>query len=334
MVHDVMKTIFALAALLLAGQANAQSFPGFMPAKTVVCNSGTAEAYGQNCLWFSLALTNKWFEDSSPPANITRLGDRVYIGDAINFKQVGAGYLGTDWFATFQCTLTPNGCGAYTHYSHLIVEGGGDTQHGNSSSGILTANQSKNAVNNGEAILPLQSFAVLNSASHNTLGWGLYGECHVLSGAASGSNCYGMELDVRTVPNTAGNPDPFQQSGVVGIQNACGAGITSPSANNCGAAMQILTNPNAWNAGIVIFSGAISAGSSGTINAIAMPTTYQIVWFSGAGTSVGKVYVGGGGRLNLDGNSGLATNGNNGITCASGINTSTFRSVNGLVTAC
>lgn len=94
-----------------------------------------------------------------------------------------------------------------------------------------------------------------------------------------------------------------------------------------------------FNAGIVIDGNAIRSavgptilGSSSTIG-IALPVVNYIIWYSG-GSPSSAVWGGGGGSLNFFVSNTLTVNGNAGVSCPAGINVGSFRSVNGLVTAC
>jgi len=304
---------------------------GTMAANTIKCNPTGSTAAAQDCTTVIIAMANKWFANSSPPNNVQRYGDRFFIGDAANYTALSSFACGNDWFSNFEGT-TSNGCPAYAGFTQLLVEAGGTNQTAASNLAILGAVQMTNA-SGSAAGLGTSGFAVNNNSGSSTSAWGMYSECHQTVNNSGG--CIALELDVRSaVSGYALNPDPFQQGLIVGLQNACGAEISSPSTFSCGAAIQILPNGGLFNAGIVIFSGSINTGSGSSISAISMPTTYHINWFSSSGNIAGGVYVGSGGRLNLDGSAGITHNGTNGITCAAGINTTTFRSINGIVTTC
>jgi len=281
--------------------------------------------------YFISPASGGWYQGT---ANINRFGDRLFIGDAVNYNTDNSP-CGSDWFALFQNTLLPtNGCGSYSGFSVLYVAGGGDTQNINSTGGITAAVQSKNS-GAGAALLALMGFAVVNNSASVTNGWGLYSECHLLANAHSGSSCYGYELDVRNLldPN-AKLVDAFSQSIVAGVQSACGAGLDpSQTGFPCGAAFQVVANDKPWGAGLTIHNNALTAGVGGTMNAIQMATAHRIVWYSGGGAVAGSVYVGGGGNLNLESTGFLVFNGNNGATCA-GPTTGLFSAIGGLVIHC
>jgi hypothetical protein len=323
--------LITLLMFLLASvcDASAQSFFGTAPAKTVVCNNTTAEAVPANCLWITLPLTAKWYNNDTPPANIVRIGDRVFIGDAVNYTALSTGACGTDWFSNWQAT-TSNGCAPYINFSQVLISSGGDGQHPRSDTALHVMAQSKNQNASQLQTTALIAHVVNNNTTQAVGAWTFYGECHLLIN--NGGGCIGMEFDTRTMVDVSGNPNPFQQSVIVGFQNACGAGVT-PTGFDCGIAHQIINNPSKWRAGLIIANNSIANGFNGVPNAISMPTTYRIQWFSNSTTVLAGVYAGAGGNLNLDG-ANLVSNGNAGVSCNAGINVGSFRSVNGLVTAC
>ncbi len=312
-----MHKLFCLLMLLLGSPAWAQ-LPAFPTPGPQV--------------YFTSPPTGGWQQGG---ANINRFGDRLFLGDAY-YSNTSNSPCGNDWFSLFQDTMLPtNGCGSYINYAVLSVLGGGDTQATQAQTGINSAVQSKHIPNAGAMISGVNAFVVLNSTSHDGNAWAFYAECHVLSGSGS-QGCYGMEIDLRTMIGAAGNTDPFLQSVMVGHQIACGAGLaigTGQTGSACGAAIQIIQNDQPWKGGVIFHQGSIAFGSAGVINAIAMPTTYQIAWYSAAGNRSGAVYVGSGGNLNLEAANFLVFNGNQGATCA-GPTTGSFSAIGGLVIHC
>lgn len=355
-----MRAILTLLALLLSfSVATAQTFPGpgtnnlplvslgsgslpvykaltnaglaTMPADTVKCNNTGSTASPADCLLIVLPQTNKWFANDSPPANITRIGDRVLIGDAANYLATSGNPCGNDWFSNFEGTTLPNTCGGYTPFAQLVVESGGSGQNSNSSLAILGAAQTANAGGAGAAMIGISGFGVAND-SVGAFAWGGYFECDYTNASAGGCNT--VEIENSTFINNTGDVDAFSfNAKTVAVNIGCGSGLTSPAEYTCGSAISIGSNPAQFANGIRFGGDPIAVGSAGVKNAINMPTTYQIVWNSGSSTIAGSVYVGSSQRLNLDGVNGLTHNGNNGVSCT-GINTTTFRSVDGLVTAC
>jgi hypothetical protein len=142
-------------------------------------------------------------------------------------------------------------------------------------------------------------------------------------------------------------------------------GVTSPlSPNfNVSTALNIGGSGNITyhNAGIIFSSDAIAASVGPTVNgaastvAIGMPSTNAIVWYGSSSTAWGAIYSGTAHKLNLwalddininagsgsknlninaGGSGGIIINTVPGVTCSTGINVGTFRSINGIVTAC
>jgi hypothetical protein len=324
-----MRYILIILFVLTSVCESSAQFPGTAPSKTVVCNNTTAEAVPANCLWVTLPLTAKWYDNDTPRANNFRIGDRLFIGDAVNYTALSTGACGTDWFSNWQAT-TSNGCAPYINFSQVLISSGGDGQHPRSDTALHVMAQSKNQNASQLQTTGLIAHAVNNNSGQATSAWTFYGECHQL--VSNGGGCIGMEFDTRTMVDISGSPDPFQQSVIIGFQNACGAGVT-PTGFECGIAHQIIQNPTKWRAGLVIHNGSIATAAGGVINAVTMPTTYRITWYSGTASLSASIYAGGSGNINLDAPN-LVTNGNSGVSCNAGINVGSFRSVNGLVTAC
>jgi hypothetical protein len=94
--------------------------------------------------------------------------------------------------------------------------------------------------------------------------------------------------------------------------------------------------PARWNVGLHFSADGIAVGTAGIANAIQMGPAQRIAWYLGHNNLGTSIYMGNAGNLNLDVTGGhtIATNGSNGVSCSGGINSSSFRSVNGLVTAC
>ena len=274
--------------------------------------------------------SGKDFSTDSPPANALRWKDKVFIGDAAaNFGNsgingnspppypiVGGSCPSPDWFTTFYGTTQEGSC-AYTYGFQLVVENDASSSH--MQGGILGAVQNKNTLT-GFGAIGIAGFGINNNPNSFVPGcspitncyfpvWAAYFECDYV--VNNGTGCVGIEMDVgNTVSDgAAGTPDPFQQSAIVGFQDACGSGFGShPTVFQCGSAMQIVNNgqaltSGAWKNGInfqmtSIVSQTLFGG--GVFPAIVMPPLYALVWYgclggviSGSSCSVASTPVGG-----------------------------------------
>ena len=137
----------------------------------------------------------------------------------------------------------------------------------------------------------------------------------------------------------SGTPDPFQQGRVNSLQVACGSGFgTTPTVYQCGAAIQIVNNgqaltSGAFKVGLSFLNSSLVAQTifgGPTSVAIAMPPSYGMYWYSGAGAPLGGMEMTGSGQLVIAANS-LNMNGSSGQTKTC---TSLPTVVNGIVTSC
>lgn len=323
----------ALALLFSIAGAYAQSFPGLMPSNTVVCNLLGSQAAGQNCPKFSLPQTSNWFSTDTPPVNYIKLGDRLFVGDAVNYPNNNTCGTG-DWFTTYENT-TSNGPCAYIGSFQAVIES--KINNSNPIGGLLTAGQSAHTSSATNGAFGLASFALENKtgAGSRTGGgsWAIYGECNKL--IDNGANCYAIEVDVMTAVNNSNNPDPFTQGPYIGSQIGCGSGVTTPTNFHCSAAIQVVKNSQPFNAGLVFINGSLATGAGGGINAVSMPLSYSIVWYSAANTPQGSITVDGTNNLSFGTGGTLKINGTSGVSCAAGtLNAATFTALDGIVTHC
>lgn len=252
--------------------------------------------------------TSSWFKTDSPPNNFIKIGDRLFIGDAINYPNDNICSTG-DFFTTFEATTTNGACG-YIGSFQVVVEN--KTGNINSGAGILTAGQSKSMNSATNGAFGIAAFGFENNTGSRTGGstWAIYGECDKTQN--NGANCYGVELDVMTSVNVSNIPDPFQQGPVIGGHIACGSGVTTPTNFHCSAALQVVANVQPFNAGINFLSGSIAGTSlfGGTFSpAMSLPPNYAIIWYSSAGVAIGGITVDNSGNMDLTATGSLKFNG-------------------------
>ena len=297
--------------------------------------------------------SGKSFANDTPPANILRWNDKIFIGDAAaNFQNNGVPTLGgscpsPDWFTTFYGTTQEGSC-AYTYGFQLVVETDASLLY--NSGAILGTSQTKN-VGHNQGALGVMGFMLnnhINDGIINFGGWAGYFECDQT--VNNGTGCIGIEIDVgNTVGDAlAGSPDPFQQSAIVPLQVACGSGFgTHPTVFKCGAAIQVVNNgqalvTGAYVSGIVFESNSVAPQilfGGGTSVAIALPALYSLIWYSAAGTAQGGIEFDASGNMQLGINNTIVVNGAGptgaGVNCASGtVNGATVVVVKGIVTHC
>jgi hypothetical protein len=244
--------------------------------------------------------TTSWFSNNVPPVNLDLFGDRVFIGDAVSNTANSTPSL-ADWYSAFN-----NSIGQSPPFIWNAVVGVETTSHANSGTAILGAAQTLHFTGVGNAI-GSTFVAVNNNTTKSTIAFGTYAECHVQSGAFFAA-CFANEADPRTEIGIA-QPDPFVPGQVVGYQSACGAGVAS-TGHPCAVAYQVVANPETYNVGINIENGSVTiGGAGGNTAAVAMPTGYQLVWYSAASTIVGTLGVDGSGNVVINGSGCLKFNG-------------------------
>jgi hypothetical protein len=182
-------------------------------------------------------------------------------------------------------------------------------------------------------------------------GWGGYFLCGLESGSRVGSICVGTEIDVNNQTTTDHN------YGNLGTP-AYGLQITGTSIKQNTAALLISGAPSApqWYAGIVFnnfrsthsdygIDFAFDASTTFGQSAIRLPNNQTIAWKNAAGGNINALYLDGSDIFQLGGGDpvavastlnvvgGYKSNGTAGVSC-SGTPTSSFATVNGIVTHC
>jgi len=133
----------------------------------------------------------------------------------------------------------------------------------------------------------LDLFSVNNSVSNNPSVWTIYAETHQIT---STGNSYVAEFEARNIKGSyALKWNPYQlQSGAIGLELGCGAGLSATGQFNCNVAQYVAANPMPWNAGLSFVNGSVAA-IGGFSPAIQMPTSYDIEWWSNSSTR--QVYI-------------------------------------------
>ena len=226
--------------------------------------------------------TSQWFSQNA--ANIHRLADRVFVGDAV--VSDGAYPQSTnDWLSTF---YDSNGYTGSTLAGQLAVLTNANAAAG--AAGLFGA-QSQHFTSAGAAAIGVQAVGIANHATLAASAWAFYGEGHRINSAAG--SVYGCELDIRALVSCI-NPTPYQQGNAVALQLAAGAGVSGTGQYNPSAAIQIESNPMPFQVGIV-FGATALAGTSGTGSgngtAIAMAAGHTLSWFNHLGEGTNAIYA-------------------------------------------
>jgi len=159
----------------------------------------------------------------------------------------------------------------------------------------LFGSQSLNASSAGTSCIGVAGFAVNNNATLATSCWGGYFEAFRLSNTVTGTR--GVEIDV--VSTTTGEilPNAFQQSNTACLQLGAGNGLAGelPSGEqvNIGAAIQIVSNPMQFRAGIVFLNRSIAGtdGYTGVGPAIRMAGGHMVEWHNPSQEVVARLFA-------------------------------------------
>jgi hypothetical protein len=354
---DGTLTITPITGLVTAKVATngvANSNLAQMPATTIKCNNTNGTANAADCIAVTLPATVSWFANDTPAANISKINDRLFLGDATKYlATVPSGCVagnctspnGNDWFSQYECS-TSNGCSSYIPWATLVVE----TSISNSKSWLpfLAATQTAHCDNQGCTAEAVNGFAINNHPGPPPTtfwgAWSYYGECNQTTPATNGF-CVGIEIEVSTTNNDGGaviggNPDPYGTGPYTGIEIGCGSGMGSPTKFACSQALGIEKNGQPWNAGIIFQPGSITAGAgpAGTTVAVAMPNQYAILWFDSHSAAAAELATDGSGNLLINLGHGMLINGAPVVNCVGGtasqLNPLTAVVTAGLVTRC
>jgi hypothetical protein len=350
-----MRLPLALAALLLPCAALAQSFPGRMPPNTIVCNNTGTSVNPLICKYITTAVTSTgagsgWYLNDSPPAAISKFGDRVFIGDAVKYLATSpqSAANGNDWYSQFTCGGIYGACGAQIGSSTLMVEASLTNKFGTTA--ITGAASSLPCLGVNCGVIGVNGIAVNNVAAtggHTYANWGSYYECNNI--VNNTGSCTGAEIDIAvafdrdalfgTIPAN----NPFQQGGNNAIQSQCATAFSGFVCDTWLSLQGSSGGPNKFVTGINFMNNTVApnrgptmpgTGANATV-AIALPEAYDIVWYHDVNTITGAVFTGSSGNLNFSTNGTLVVNGTTGVSCGAGtVNAATMVVTNGLVTHC
>ena len=212
---------------------------------------------------------------------------RTMIGGAVAMDGV-FGSSQNDWLGQLALQSYNGGPGVYQNCAWTVVcilnnpAGSWETIAGPHSALIVGEETLNNPA--GSTVYPLGLVVVNNALASNVAAWGLYLEAHRVS--ANAGQTYGMEIDVRNSSSsvTGWTPNSTPGIGTIGMELACGAGLSATGQFPCTTAAYIAANPVQFGAGIIFLAGSVGTyGPGGTIEAIGMPYNYSLEWFSATG---------------------------------------------------
>jgi hypothetical protein len=161
--------------------------------------------------------------------------------------------------------------------------------------GITVAARSSDA-NSGAVAFPFQSLLYLDSWATTSYGSeNAYLQDNLAAATAGKAIHIQMEQSIGSNWGSPPGEDPYTTNRVnqtIAHRYDCGTGQSSaPFPNNCTTAIDIVTNPQSFENGIVVANGAIDTGGGtheGTV--ISMPIMTGFTWFSASSTFSAATY--------------------------------------------
>lgn len=161
--------------------------------------------------------------------------------------------------------------------------------------GITVGARSSDA-NSGAVAFPFQSLLYLDSWATTSYGSeNVYLQDNLAAATAGKAIHIQMEQSIGSLWGSPPGEDPYttnQVNQTIAHRYDCGTGQSSaPFPNNCTTAIDIVTNPQSFENGIVIANGAIDTGGGTRVGtAMSMPVNTGILWFSAASTFSASQY--------------------------------------------
>jgi hypothetical protein len=324
-----------LEASAVAGAGTIATFPantGTVAELNFAQTWTAAQTFNAGAPSLVVTQTGSVSSNDTPPANLVKMGDPVFMGDAVN-KSGNSSCAGTDWFTVFQGNTLPNGVCGYGG-NILLVEA--SATNSGATSAILGAGQTKNQTAGGA--FGVKGFALQNSSTLGGGGgaggaWASYFECDYIVSNSVG--CIGQEIEVG---NFIGDslalsggvpPDPYGQSPITSSQVGCGSGIQYLGVGSfkCGAAINIvnasaLGSTTGFWVGLNFLINSVSSQTlfgGGTHVAVAFPSLYSLVWYSSHNTPQGGFEFDASGNLQIGLNGTIILTNGAGVGLASGV---------------
>jgi hypothetical protein len=215
---------------------------------------------------------------TSTGANIWRLTDRVFIGEAAsNFAgDVGGTDGGNSW------VKNQSACPWYLPLNGGVVwtSGGNATATSNSPYGFVSMMKASNC---GQGI----GFGagIVNDSSTGGGAWGFMAELQRESGAGQ---TFGLEIGAKNKGDNQTMTPNAQTLGVFGVWAAGGGDNTfgGASVNPSTAALAVVKNSNTWNSGIVMMKDALTAGEAIALSSEGVGGAHSLNWYNAAGNQV------------------------------------------------
>lgn len=227
----------------------------------------------------------------APSAVISRLRDRVFVGDAVlnNGTSVASQ---PDWLTTYQ--IAKGRTYGYVQTSQMSVLN--SSAGGDSLTTLVVGAQSTGRTGSASQVIAVTGMGVNNSsgnvgASQNQA-WAGYFEAFRDTGTAGNGGAYGIEIDTMNYVSAAAVTDPYGQSGdqTVGVQMASGGGF-SGTLYPTTVGVNFQNNNASFDKGIVFGSTSITGanGTTGTGVAIAFGRGHTIQWYGSAGVTTSSI---------------------------------------------
>lgn len=229
-----------------------------------------------------LDMHRGFFTGAGNGANIWRLQDRVFIGEAASKwagSADGVSDAGTSWFGS------DTDCPAFLGVNAQVLVISPENSDSGGRYAIVGAVKTSSNTNAGAIAV---SGAVLNTKASAT-GWGLYAD---LSGTGTSGQTIGLEIaaknrrsgDTTMMPNA-------QTNGVFGVWLAGGGSSNYGGASTfpSTAGMVLIKNPeggNTWNTGIVMMVDALTAGRAMALSSVGAGGAHYIGWYDATDSEV------------------------------------------------
>jgi hypothetical protein len=214
-------------------------------------------------------------------ANISRIKDRLFVGDGADF---------TGNFNGTQAGFVPSSTvGAAWAPRDSVIFGATDK-------GMMAVTgfaSDKNRIR--DAYLPtigVSGFAISEVTGPNpgSFGaWAMYADIQQNATVAPGSYAHGLEIAAKNNATNRISTPYLKAGGVLGIWLAGGGDPSygGVGANPCNAGISFIKNGNTWNNGIVFHETSLTGcdGITGVGTAIAMAKGHQIEWWANGSTA-------------------------------------------------
>ncbi len=231
-------------------------------------------------------------------ANVSRIGDRLFVGAATSYDGTPSATQ-PDFFSQFRATYgAPTDQGSWMPLTQAAIFGE-DKDYANI--GLTVAIQS---LHRSGYVTGILSEALSNGTADT---FAATDEIHRLPG---GGVAGGREIQAHNLGSSV-LLDPYNYF-VAGrsVNLALGSGGGYPVANPVSTPLIIFRDTGQWLSGLIIGANTILAQPpDNRIHALNLPSDYEIVWYSAPGVIAGSIRVAANGRMQIVATGGLYVNG-------------------------